>query len=91
MSDQETREGWWEELRDEIKNHAKILCCTHIVGYSETCTVYGEICVLTAVGTAGRLGRLGGLVGQGSLVGLGKLKGKVGKVGWDFYNRCICS
>lgn len=52
LSDQETREGWWEELRDEIKNHAKTLCCDTIVGYSESCTVFGDICVLSAVGTA---------------------------------------
>ncbi len=23
LSDQETREGWWEELRDEVRNHAR--------------------------------------------------------------------
>ena len=34
LTDQETRESWWDELRDEIKNHAKILCCTHIIGYA---------------------------------------------------------
>lgn len=50
--DQDTRERWWEELRAEIKNHAKSLCCTHIVGYSESCAVYGDVCVLSAVGTA---------------------------------------
>ena len=52
LSDQETREGWWEELRDEIKNHARTLCCTHIIGYTETCTIFGDACVLSAVGTA---------------------------------------
>jgi hypothetical protein len=51
-SDQETREGWWEELREEIKSHAKVLCCSHVVGYSETCTLSGDVCVLTAIGTA---------------------------------------
>jgi hypothetical protein len=44
--------GWWEELRDEIKNHAKTLCCTHIIGYSESCTIYGDVCILSATGTA---------------------------------------
>ena len=34
ISDQETREGWWDELREEIKNHAKVLCCRYIIGYS---------------------------------------------------------
>lgn len=41
-----------EELRDEIKNHARTLCCTHIIGYSEYCTLFNDICVLSAVGTA---------------------------------------
>lgn len=51
-ADQETRVGWWEELRDEIKNHARTLCCSHIVGYSESCVIFGDVCILTAVGTA---------------------------------------
>ena len=42
LSDQETREGWWEELRDEIKSHARTVCCTHVIGYIETCTIFGE-------------------------------------------------
>ena len=52
LTDQETREGWWEDLRDEIKSHARTLCCTHIVGYRETCTIFGDACVLSSEGTA---------------------------------------
>jgi hypothetical protein len=59
LSDQETREGWWEELRDEIKNHARTVCCTHIIGYTETCTIFGDACVLSAVGTAAVVKYLG--------------------------------
>lgn len=33
LSDQETRDGWWSELREEIKSHAMLLCCTHVIGY----------------------------------------------------------
>lgn len=58
LSDQETREGWWDELRDEIKKHARVLCCTHVVGYSETCVVIGDVCVLSAIGTAAIIKRL---------------------------------
>jgi len=32
LSDQETRDGWWSELRDEIRSHARTLCCTHVIG-----------------------------------------------------------
>ena len=52
LSDQETREGWWDELRHEIKNNARTMFCTHIIAYSETCSIYGDVCVLSAVGTA---------------------------------------
>ena len=58
ISDQETREGWWEELRDEIKKHAKTMCCSHIVGYSESCTIYGDMCILSAVGTGATIKKL---------------------------------
>ena len=52
LTDQETREGWWEDLRDEIKGHARTLCCTHIVGYRERCSLVGDVCVLSSEGTA---------------------------------------
>jgi C2 domain len=39
ISDQETRDSWWSELRDEIRSHAKILCCSHVVGYLEASTI----------------------------------------------------
>lgn len=52
LSDQETRDGWWTELRDEIKSHAKILCCSHVVGYVESSTIHDDVCVLSVTGTA---------------------------------------
>jgi hypothetical protein len=58
VSDQETREGWWTELRDEIKSHAKVLCCKHIIGYTETCADVGDVRSFTADGTAAGLKRL---------------------------------
>ena len=35
-----------------MKSHARTLYCSHIVGYSECCTILGDVCVLSAVGTA---------------------------------------
>lgn len=55
VTEQDTREEWWKELRDEIRAHAKVLCCRYIIGYSETCTFHGDICILSAVGTAAEL------------------------------------
>ena len=52
MSDQETRDGWWSELRDEIRSHARTLCCTHVVGYVEASTIHDDVCVLSITGTA---------------------------------------
>jgi hypothetical protein len=52
LSDQETRDGWWSELRDEIRSHARSLCCCHVIGYQEWSTIHDDVCVLTITGTA---------------------------------------
>jgi len=52
LSDQETRDSWWSELRDEIKSHAKILCCSHVAGYLEASTIHDDVCILSITGTA---------------------------------------
>jgi hypothetical protein len=52
LSDQETRDGWWSELRDEIRSHARTLCCWHVIGYSESSTIHDDVCVLSITGTA---------------------------------------
>jgi len=52
LSDQETRDGWWSELRDEIRSHARTLCCWHVVGYTESSTIHDDVCVLSITGTA---------------------------------------
>ncbi|XP_066580048.1 C2 domain-containing protein 5 isoform X3 [Amia ocellicauda] len=48
----ETRDAWWEEIRQEIKSHAKALGCHAVVGYSETTSICEEVCILSASGTA---------------------------------------
>ena len=50
--EQETRDGWWFELREEVKGHALLLGCTHIVGYREQATIHDDICLLQVAGTA---------------------------------------
>ncbi|KAJ3224779.1 hypothetical protein HK099_007898 [Clydaea vesicula] len=50
--DKELRITWWNELRDEIKSHAKQLNCNYILGYTETITIEDELCVLQCSGTA---------------------------------------
>ncbi len=52
LSDQETRDGWWSELRDEIRSHARTLCCWHVIGYSEASTIHDDVCVISITGTA---------------------------------------
>ncbi|KAF9925777.1 hypothetical protein FBU30_004483 [Linnemannia zychae] len=53
--DVETRDAWWNELRDEIKSHARVVGCSHIIGYQEAATINDELIVLSAVGTAANL------------------------------------
>ena len=56
--DQATRDSWWFELREEIKAHAAALNCSSVLGYTETTTIFEDICILTAYGTAANCGRL---------------------------------
>ncbi len=48
----ETRDGWWQELRDEVRSHAKTLGCSHVIGYGEASTIHDDVCVLSVMGTA---------------------------------------
>lgn len=48
----ETRDIWWTEIRKEINSHAKAVNCNTIIGYRETSKVLGDVCVLSAYGTA---------------------------------------
>lgn len=48
----ETRDSWFNELRMEIRGHAKSLGCNVILGYSESTTIGDDVTVLSATGTA---------------------------------------
>lgn len=51
----EVRDAWWHELRDEIESHAEALGCSYVVGYTETTTIDDDLYILTACGTAANL------------------------------------
>ncbi|RXM97235.1 C2 domain-containing protein 5 [Acipenser ruthenus] len=40
----ETRDAWWEEIRQEIKSHAKALGCHAVIGYSESTSICCGFC-----------------------------------------------
>jgi uncharacterized protein YbjQ (UPF0145 family) len=48
------RDSWWQEIRQEIRENARLLSCTHVVGYTEKTYIHskGNICILSAEGTA---------------------------------------
>ena len=48
----EEREKWWIEIRNEIRSHMKSLSCHAVIGYTETKSIYEDVCVLSASGTA---------------------------------------
>ncbi|CAK4738250.1 unnamed protein product [Aphanomyces euteiches] len=52
LADQETRDSWWQELREEVRSHAQSLQCSFVIGYNESCTIHDDVCVLSASGTA---------------------------------------
>ena len=35
-----TRDAWWHELRSEVRQHARALCCNAVIGYSETTSIW---------------------------------------------------
>ena len=47
-----TREGWWQEIRQEVRGHARCLGCNVIVGYTEDTAISDDCVVLCASGTA---------------------------------------
>ncbi|KAF0981169.1 hypothetical protein FDP41_012957 [Naegleria fowleri] len=51
---QKERDSWWNELRTEIRENAKSLGCSHVIGYSESYEIFirGSVCILCAQGTA---------------------------------------
>ncbi|RQM23253.1 hypothetical protein B5M09_002650 [Aphanomyces astaci] len=52
LADQETRDSWWLELREEVRAHAQSLQCSFVIGYNESCTIHDDVCVMSACGTA---------------------------------------
>ncbi|RKP23918.1 hypothetical protein SYNPS1DRAFT_23997, partial [Syncephalis pseudoplumigaleata] len=65
------RETWWSELREEIREHARALGCSSVIGYTETTAIHDDLCVLSVAGTAAvidlGLGRMAGNVLTGPL------------------------
>lgn len=50
--DMETRDSWYNELRMEVRAHAKSLACNVVLGYTETASINDDVTVLSACGTA---------------------------------------
>lgn len=83
LSDQETRDSWWSELRDEIKSHAKILCCSHVVGYLEASTIHDDVCILSITGTAATVRGLPDITTDDRWEGLNLGDNRHGQVGGE--------
>lgn len=48
----ETRDGWWLEVRNEVRSHARAMNCNAVIGYAESTSICDTLCVLSAIGTA---------------------------------------
>ena len=55
LVDIETRDSWWESLRDEVRANTLRIGADLVLGYRETCSIHGDICLLSATGTAVKL------------------------------------
>ena len=53
-ADAKERARWWAEARDEVRQSALAMGCTHVIGYTESVATHEAeaVCVLSAVGTA---------------------------------------
>lgn len=52
--DAELRQEWFDEMRQEIREHARLLRCNVVYGYSEQVTAYDDLYLVMAHGTAAR-------------------------------------
>lgn len=52
VDEAETRDSWWTEVRLEVRSHARALFCNAVIAYSEQTTVWEDVCILSATGTA---------------------------------------
>ena len=50
--DLESRDKWWNEIRNEIRSQLVSLNCHVVLGYSENRSICEDVCVLSASGTA---------------------------------------
>lgn len=55
LVDKETRDSWWEALRDEVRANTLRIGADLVLGYRETCSIHDDVCVLSATGTAVKL------------------------------------
>ena len=53
----EDLDHWLNDVREEVKSHAKLLNCSMVLGYSEQVTIWNELYIVTAIGTAVRVAR----------------------------------
>ena len=37
------RENWWQEIRQEIRSHARCLGCNIVVGYTEETSIWDDL------------------------------------------------
>jgi hypothetical protein len=50
--DENVREGWLNELRDDIRSHARLLGCNSVMNYGEEVRIQDDIYLLSAEATA---------------------------------------
>lgn len=53
--EENVRESWFNELREDIRSHARLLNCNAVLGYREEIRVQGDIYLLSAEATACRV------------------------------------
>jgi hypothetical protein len=53
----EDLDHWLNDVREEVKSHAKLLNCSVVLGYTEQVTIWNELYIVTAMGTAVKIAK----------------------------------
>ena len=36
----ETRDAWWQEVRNEVRSHTRAMGCNSVIGYTESTSIW---------------------------------------------------
>ncbi|XP_035703708.1 C2 domain-containing protein 5 isoform X4 [Folsomia candida] len=84
----ETRDGWWNEIRIEMRSHCRAFGCNVLLDYEEKTTMWDEVAILSASGTAAIISTSGNC-GDVNMSELGDVNNKDGHKRTDSFTGVV--